>query len=388
MLDRRAFLQGVSGATLASLLGARAGFATVPGDNRFVFLFLRGGLDGLHALAPFADPLYRALRPRLALEAGQVASLDGYFGLHPSLAGLMSLFEAQELLLVPAASTRYRNRSHFDGQNMLENGSGRPFGARDGWLNRAIQGLTDGDRRLGLSLGQTVPLILQGAAEVQTYANSPLPEVDADFLGRIGALYQTDPVFAEAFENARLSANPEMTEMRAAPLARQDFAISARVAADLLRQDAGPRIAAMEMQGWDTHIGQDWRLERLLAALAEGIAALREGLGPAWRRTVVMIASEFGRTAAENGSHGTDHGTGGLALLAGGAVQGGRIAGDWPGLSQAALFEGRDLAAVNPCESLFKAVLIGHLGLDPGYVEGVVFPDSLDAAPMTGVIRG
>ncbi|MCL4676807.1 MAG: DUF1501 domain-containing protein, partial [Pararhodobacter sp.] len=388
MLDRRAFLQGASATAIASLIGARAGFATIPGDNRFVFIFLRGGLDGLHALAPFADPRYRALRPRLALEAAQVASLDGYFGLHSSLAGLEPLYGASELLLVPAASTRYRSRSHFDGQNMLENGSGRPFGARDGWLNRAILGLTDGDRRLGLSLGPSVPLILQGEAEVQTYANSPLPEVDEDFLTRLGALYRTDPVFAEAFENARMSANPGPIEMRAAPLARQDFAISARVAADLLRQPQGPRIAAMEMQGWDTHTGQDWRLDRLLASLAQGVQDLRDGLGPVWQRTVVMIASEFGRTAAENGSHGTDHGTGGLAMLAGGAVSGGRIAGHWPGLSQASLYEGRDLAAVNDCESLFKAVLIAHLGLDPGYVEDAVFPDSRGAAPMEGVIRG
>jgi len=388
MLNRRTFLQSSAAGLMASAMGTRMGFAKVPGNNRFVFVFLRGGLDGLHALAPFADPRYRQLRQTLALDASQVTSLDGYFGLHSAMAGLVPMFQAQELLFVPAASTRYRSRSHFDGQNLLENGSGRPYGAQDGWLNRAIMGLNDGDRRLGLALGPTVPLILQGAAEIQTYANSPLPEVDDDFLTRLSLMYRQDPLFAQALRDAQASPNPDMSDMREeSPLARQEFAVSARVAADLLSQESGPRIAAMEMLGWDTHINQPGRLNRLLGDLAQGLIALRDGLGSAWGQTVVVVASEFGRTAAENSNRGTDHGTGGLAMLAGGAVAGGRIAGDWPGLSSRALFEGRDLAPLNDCESLFKSVLISHLGLDPGYVERNVFPDSRTSEPMQGLLR-
>lgn len=387
MLHRRAFLHAAGAGLLTALGGTRMAFATTPGDNRFVFIFLRGGLDGLHALAPFGDPRYAQLRPRLALEAADLVSLDGYFGLHSAMAGLAPLYQAGELTFVPAASTRYRSRSHFDGQNILENGSDRPFGARDGWLNRAITGLNGGDRRLGLALGPTVPLILQGEAEVQTYAQSPLPEVDDDFLARLGNLYRNDPVFAHAFEAAQGEPDPEMSGMANQPLANQDFAVSARVAAEFLTRDTGPRIAAMEMQGWDTHSGQRYRLNGLLGGLAQGILDLRTGLGPAWQRTVVVVASEFGRTVAENGNQGTDHGTGGLAMIAGGAVSGGRIAGDWPGLSASELFEGRDLAALNDCESLFKAVLIGHLGLDAGYVEHVVFPQSRGSEPMSGLIR-
>ncbi|WP_323021798.1 DUF1501 domain-containing protein, partial [Pararhodobacter sp.] len=142
-----------------------------------------------------------------------------------------------------------------------------------------------------------------------------------------------------------------------------------------------------DLNGWDTHANQTGRLRGLLDLLARGILTLREGLGGEWSRTVVMVASEFGRTAAENGGGGTDHGTGGLALLAGGAVRGGRILGDWPGLSPTALNDERDVRAVNAYEAIFKAVLIGHLGLDPGYAERVVFPDSGLLEPFTGLLR-
>ena len=389
MLNRRVFLQLSGAGVIESLIRSGAAFAQTPGEKRFVFIFLRGGLDGLHALAPVADPDYRRLRPTLALEGDQLSYLDGYFGLHSALSGLVPLYQAGELALVPAASTRYRNRSHFDGQNMLENGSGRPFGAHDGWLNRAILGLNGAERRLGLALGPTVPLLLQGAAEIRTFAVSPLPEVDDDYLFRLGQLYKNDPLFARAFSAAQAGMDPTATMegTGSAPLARRDFAVSAQVAAELMSQPGGPRIAAMEMQGWDTHFGQAGRLNALLADLAQGIMDLRSGLGAAWRDTVVMVASEFGRTAAENGSRGTDHGTGGLVLLAGGAVSGGRIHGDWPGLSSRMLYEERDVAAVNTSEGLFKAVLTQHLGLSEAFVEDTVFPDSLATPPFDGLIR-
>ena len=246
MLNRRHFLQ----AAAATALATRGAFATVPGEKRFVFIFLRGGLDGLHALAPFADAAYRRLRPRLALGSDAVLSLDGYFGLPRALAPLIPLFQDGELLLIPAVATRYRSRSHFDGQNLLENGSARPFGARDGWLNRAILGLNHGDRRLGLSLGPTVPLILRGGAGIQTYVVSPLPEVDDDYLFRLAQVYRSDPLFAQAFAAARASAEPDVEGLGGGPLARQDFSLSARVAADLLSRATGPRIGVLEMQGW------------------------------------------------------------------------------------------------------------------------------------------
>ena len=209
MLERRSFLTGAAAlAALAPLASARAAFAAAPTDRRFVLVLLRGGLDGLHALPPHGDRDYRRLRPTLALSPDPALDLDGYFGLHPALGDLMPLYRAGELLLVPAAATRYRDRSHFDGQNMLENGSGKPYGAQDGWLNRAILGLNGGDRRLGLALGPSVPLILQGPAHVRSWSDSSLPAVDEDFLARITVAYQNDPLFAAALRDARGGAKP------------------------------------------------------------------------------------------------------------------------------------------------------------------------------------
>ena len=390
-MDRRSLLKGTGAGVLASLVSTRAAFAAAPTDNRLVLVFLRGGLDGLHALAPFDDRDYRRLRPTLALGIGRHDNapipLGGTFGLHPSLAPLKALYDGGELLFVPAASTRYRERSHFDGQNMLENGSGRPYGAEDGWLNRAILGLNAGDRRLGLALGPAVPLILQGPARVRTWANSSLPQVDKDFLLRLASVYAQDPLFAEALHDASGALRPDVdTSMVDQPLPRKDFLLSARAAADLLARDEGPRIAAMELPGWDTHFNQEQRLAGLLGTVAQGLLDLKAGLGDAWARTTVMVVSEFGRTAAENGSRGTDHGTGGLAILAGGAVRGGRIAGDWPGLAR--LYEDRDVAPVNDYEAIFKALLIGHLGLNQALVEDHVFPGNARTAPMDGLLRG
>ena len=391
MLTRRFFLQTAAGGLLTSLAATGTAFASAPTDNRLVFIFLRGGLDGLHALAPYSDPEYHRLRPQLGLERGGgkkgVTDLDGYFGLHNALSPLLPLYNAGELLLIPAAATQYRRRSHFDGQNVLENGSGKPFGLRDGWLNRAILGLNDNDRRLGLSLGPTVPLILQGKAEVQTWDDSILPEVDEDFLMRLGQMYRSDPLFLDALHEATgaLKPNVDMGDMGDVPQMGRNFTLAARVAGDLLSRADGPRIAVMELGGWDTHFGQEGRLERLLGIVAGGMTELKENLKDSWATTTVMVVSEFGRTVAENGSRGTDHGTGGLAMLAGGAVKGGRIAGDWPGLGNNALYEGRDLMAVNAYEGLFKAILISHLGLDQGFVETQVFPDSTVLRPTDGL---
>ena len=385
MLERRSLLTGM--AALSALASARAAFAAAPTDRRFVLLLLRGGLDGLHALPPHGDRDYRRLRPTLALSPDPFLDLDGYFGLHPSLGDLMPLYRAGELLVVPAAATRYRDRSHFDGQNMLENGSGKPYGAQDGWLNRAIPGLNGGDRRLGLALGPSVPLILQGPVPVQSWSDSGLPAVDEDFLARMTMVYQHDPLFAAALRDARGGAKPAvgMGDMAAEP--SQVYVKAARAAADLLARPDGPRVAVLESQGWDTHFAQERRLAPLLADVCRGLLELKRGLGEAWRETVVLVVSEFGRTAAENGSRGTDHGTGGLALAAGGAIAGGRIVGDWPGLSDRALYEGRDVLAANAYERLFKAILVGHLRLDPGFVEDRVFPASRAQWPMDGLFR-
>ena len=392
MWTRRQMIQSGLGSVGLALLGSRSAFASAPTENRLVLIVLRGGLDGLDALPPFEDRSYKHLRPTLALHPGGdlegVQSLDGYFGMHPGLAPLQPLYQAGELLFVPAISTRYRTRSHFDGQNLLENGSGTPFGARTGWLNRAILGLNDQDARLGLSIGPAVLLILHGDASVQTWTHSNLSPVDEEFLARLMNAYQADARFLDSLHDAQGALKPEldMTASEGQPRRRTEFTLAAHAAADLLSQTKGPRIAVMEMTGWDTHFAQQRRLMPLLGVLSSGLLELKSGLGTHWDKTTVVVVSEFGRTAGENGNRGTDHGTGGLSLIAGGAVRGGQITGTWPGLSNKALLDERDVRPANSYEALFKTLLIGHLGLDPGFVEDKVFPNSRAFAPMDGLL--
>ena len=392
MMDRRSFLITTGTGLAASLVSTRTLYAQAPTDNRMVIIVLRGALDGLHALVPYADADYARLRPTVSPIVGNgpgIIDLDGYFGMHKAFEPLEPMYRAGELQFIPAAATQYRERSHFDGQNLLENGSGTPFGADTGWLNRAILGLNGGDRRMGLSIGPAVPLILRGEADVQTWADSSLPDVDEDFLMRVMRTYQHDALFLDALHDAQGVMDPAMmSEDMAGGRARgAQFQQAARVSADLLLRPDGPRVAVMELGGWDTHFAQERRLTELFGTLSQGLVALKEGLGAAWGRTTVMVVSEFGRTAAQNGSGGTDHGTGGLAILAGGAVRGGRIGGSWAGLSETALFEGRDVRALNSIEAMFKTTLIGHMGLNAGFVEDVVFPQSRAFQPMDGLLR-
>lgn len=394
MIDRRLFLQqsGVTGLT-AIIAAPRVALAAAPTENRLIVIVLRGGLDGLHALPPYADPDYRRLRPTLAVAAPGNDSgalyLDGSFGLHPALVPLLPMFSAGEFLPIPAVATRYRRRSHFDGQNVLETGSGKPFGARDGWLNRAITGLNAGDRRLGLGLGPATPLILQGEARIQTWSESRLPEVDEDFLSRLAFTYEADPLFGQALADIRNKPNTTdgMQMGKSRTPRNKEFEKAATAAATLLAGSDGPRIAVIESLGWDTHFGQTRRLADLLGQLARGIVSLRDGLGNSWQKTAIIAVSEFGRTAAENGTRGTDHGTGGLAMLAGGAVQGGKIGGTWPGLSPAGLYENRDLRPTTGIESIFKAALIEHMGLSRSFVEDTVFPGSRGTPPLSSAFR-
>ncbi|MEM7541157.1 MAG: DUF1501 domain-containing protein [Pseudomonadota bacterium] len=392
MVDRRRFLSASAASALATLASTRLTFASIPTEKRLIFIVLRGGLDSLHALPPYADKDFLRLRPTLARageQADGVVDLDGYFGMHRALAPLLSLYEAKALLFVPAAATQYRDRSHFDGQNLLENGSGKPYGAKTGWLNRALEPFQGEDRRFGLSIGPAVPLILQGDVRIQTWSDSALPDADEDFLRRLLKTYSTDPLFSDALQDAVGAPQTEVGSagMRARPLRGANFTQSVRAAADLLSRVDGPRVAVLDLDGWDTHFDQDRRLSTLFESLSQGILALQSGLAQHWSDTAVLVVSEFGRTAAENGNRGTDHGTGGLAMLAGGAVAGGRINGVWPGLSSKALWEGRDLRAVNSYESLFKALLMGHLGLEQNWVEDQVFPQSRRLEPMSGLLR-
>jgi uncharacterized protein (DUF1501 family) len=399
MTTRRRALHLLGGA--AALLGLPGLAFAAPTDSptserRLVFIFLRGGMDGLSAVPPYGDPQYAARRGTLAVprpgSAGGALDLDGHFGLSPLLAEMHKLFAARELAVLHAIASPYRERSHFDAQNLIENGTAKPFGRESGWLNVALgasgTATTSGTR--GFALGQSIPLVLRGPAQVGSWSPSRMPVPDADLLERLAALYRGDALLDRSFAVAREA--QAMMEGRPAGDAMggqtQPVAELARAAGEILGRPDGPRVATIDFGGWDTHISQQGeysQLTRNLRLLDRSIATLKAALGPAWRHTAVLVVTEFGRTVAPNGSGGTDHGTAGAAFVAGGAVRGGRVIADWPGLAMSALYEGRDLRPTLELRALFKAALAAQLGLGEEIVEAEVFPDSRTVKPLNGL---
>lgn len=407
MLTRRHILGGAIGGILGSPF-VNVVTAHAATERRLVVVVLRGALDGLAAVPPYADRDYKDVRGGLALaEPGTgdgALDLDGRFGLHPALAPLHALYAAGEMTVLHAVATPYRSRSHFDGQDVLENGVTSARAARDGWLNRAL-GLLGNDARLGLAVGQAVPLLLRGATPVASWAPPEMPALDSDFLARLAALYRDDAVLGPAIAQglqAQAMADDALGDPRngqgrmsgermyGRPRGPQLLRAHAEAAGKLLAAANGPRVAVMEMGGWDTHANQGTLtgpLAARLRELADGLIALRQSLGAAWRQTIIAVVTEFGRTVAVNGTNGTDHGTGGVAFLLGGAVTGGRVIARWPGLAPDRLHEGRDLAPTLDLRSVMKALLIGHLGLPADAIERIVFPDSRDAPPLRDTLR-
>jgi uncharacterized protein (DUF1501 family) len=395
MTTRRSLL--TTGATLTLLAPfARLAAAGADADARFVLVILRGGLDGLAAVPAYAEPRYAALRGPLALGApgaeGGVLDLDGTFGLHPALTNLHAWYGAGEALVLHATATPYRERSHFDAQKVLEAGGAAPSASAGGWLNRALGVLAaSGAAREAVALADTVPLVLRGELAVTSWAPSRLPETDDDTLARVRRLYEAaDPELAARLNDA-LGARELAGDAAAERMGgRGGGAVAplASAAARFLASDDGPRIAVLDVGGWDTHANQGGAqgpLALRLRALDSGLAMLKSELGAHWRETSVLVVTEFGRTVAANGTRGTDHGTAGVAFLAGGAVAGGRVVGDWPGLAARDLHEGRDLRATTDLRALFKAVLHGQFGVTEGALARTVFPDSDSVAPLEGV---
>jgi uncharacterized protein (DUF1501 family) len=350
-----------------------------------VLAILRGGLDGLAAVAPYADAQYRGLRGALALGApgteGGALDLDGTFGLHPALANLHSMYQAGEALVVHAAATPYRERSHFDAQNVLEAGGTTPSGSATGWLNRTLGVLdTDGAARGAIALADSVPLVLRGELAVTSWAPSRLPDADEDTLARVRRRYEAaDPELAASL-NAALDARAlagDAADARMGGRGGQAVAPLASAAARFLGSADGPRIAVLDVGGWDTHANQgaaQGTLALRLRGLDTGLQLLKTELGTHWQSTSVLVVTEFGRTVAVNGTRGTDHGTAGCAFLVGGAVAGGRVLADWPGLTPRDLHEGRDLRATTDLRALFKAVLHERFGIAEGALARRVFP--------------
>lgn len=437
---RRQFITQGALALGATLVTSGVSFAQANTDtrSRFVFVILRGALDGLAVVPPYGDPDYRNLRRDLALQApgsaGGVLPLTNPFGLHPSCAFLHECFAARELVVFHAVASPYRERSHFDGQDVLENGNVRPHAVQTGWLNRALAAMPAAgraERERGVTLGQNVPLVMRGPAAVTSWSPSKLAALDDDTLQRITDLYAADPLLAKRLADALAAdeiasdsqgmaqesssgmmktaakgadrASPESSVARDDAAPKQDatqlprpgkpgarYTEVVNAAAGFLRREDGPQVAVFDTIGWDTHANEgsaEGQLAGRLAALDAGLRTLKEQLGPVWKDTAVVLATEFGRTVAVNGTRGTDHGTGAAAFLVGGAVQGGRVVADWPGLSARALYEGRDLQPTLDLRAVLKGVLQEHLLVPYDAVESSVFPDSHSAKAVRGLIR-
>ncbi len=421
MLHRRHLLRslaGLAGAPLAALtLPAFAAPAKgAHAANRFVLVVLRGGLDGLAAVPAPGDPTFEPARGVLAREASSALPLAGPFALHPAMTQLHAMYGQGEALVVHAAGLPYRERSHFDAQQVLESGGVRPFEIDTGWLARALAT----DARRGIALNTAVPLVLRGPGDVDTWAPSTGPEPTSELLTRLERLYHEDRVLGPALARARglrqeadmpvgpMAAGAQMAGGGAmageagmavagnAPAAAGRPAVAlARRAAEFLARPGGPQAAVLELGGWDTHANQaapNGALANGLRTLDASLAAMRDVLRApeadgAWGRTVVVVVTEFGRQVAANGTMGTDHGSGGAAFVLGGAVRGARVLADWPGLAARDRYEGRDLRTTTDLRAVFRSVLGDHLGVSTAALDRQVFPGTTSALRLD-LLRG
>ncbi|MHB8813431.1 MAG: DUF1501 domain-containing protein [Steroidobacteraceae bacterium] len=443
-MKRREFLATGALAAGGAFLSSRVTFAGMANGRkpRLVFVILRGALDGLAAVPALGDPGYAQLRGDLALGRpgtdGGALPLDGFFALHPSLSFMRQSYAAHELTVFHAVASPYRDRSHFDGQNVLETGYPEPHAVETGWLNRALAAIPAArapEKERGISIAPTAPLVMRGPAAVTSWSPSNLAPLDDDTLQRISDLYSHDPTLgkklaealaAEAIADqgtagaggamggsAEAPADTMTGGATAADGAAPDGAAAAgrrnrpllakrgkpgaqyaevvNATARFLRQEDGPQVAVFDTTGWDTHFnegGAKGQLAARLTTLDSALGALKAGLGPVWNDTAVLLATEFGRTVAENGTRGTDHGTATAAYLLGGAVNGGSVMTDWPGLSSRRLYQDRDLRPTLDLRSVMKGLLAEHLQVPERALESSVFPESGQARPLKGLVRG
>ena len=423
-LSRRNLLSGTTSLALWGMLPKMAIAGTR--DPRFLTIVLRGAVDGLALAAPVGDPDYVRLCGKLAVPkegAGAGLPLDGFFALNAAMPFLHALYLKREATIIHAVATPYRGRSHFDGQDVLESGLGGVARSDTGWLNRALAGLSHAgtsEPQKGLAMGAVVPLVMRGSAPVMSWTpkanNLPLRDQTVE---RLMDLYaHTDAGLAKAFAEgmaidkvatagadeaaAAMMANPAMANgmMAPKPVAAapakptpprpfREFIEAAEAAAKFMTTAGGPRIGALSFDGWDTHANEgsvSGPLAGRFGGLDASIRAFAEGMGPAWKDTVVLLVTEFGRTARANGTAGTDHGTGTVAILLGGAVKGGRVLADWPGLRDADLYEGRDLKPTRDLRSVTKGILRDHLGIPDGALAEAVFPGSGGVKGVEGLL--
>lgn len=372
-LSRRGFLASACCLAAAPIF-TPVTFAAMPGNNRFVTIVLRGAMDGLDLVQPYGDADFAALRPTLALTPDEgLIDLDGHFGLNPAAADLMPLWKAKELAFVHAVSTPYRDqRSHFDGQDMLESGGEHVAEEKTGWLNRALAVIPRSDARKAIDVNTSTELILTGPNNVDVWASDSNLGPAKDEMQFLMRLYAGDPAFAKAMDEAMRANSASMISEPSGQRGEKITDVAA-LAGNMLKGDY--RIASFSITGWDTHVGQLGQFKRPVQDLAQAITTLKATMGAdLWAKTVVLAMTEFGRTVRENGSGGTDHGTGGCTVLAGGAIDGGRILGRWPGLADGALLDDRDLMPTADVRELAAAMLYRQFDVSADDLTGKIFP--------------
>ncbi|MEM7506827.1 MAG: DUF1501 domain-containing protein [Pseudomonadota bacterium] len=387
MISRRRLLQATLGGACsmaAHPLVSPVVLAAAPGEQRLVVIVLRGGMDGLGVIQPYADRRLRQLRPTLAQRPGEdLHDLDGFFGLHRSFGKLMPLWQAGELSFVHAVSTPYRSkRSHFDGQDFLENGGSSPDGeltrARDGWLNRALGMIPGARASTAIAVGRAHMILLDGQNPSGSWSPANKLGLREDERQLLSRIYAGDELFTAALGEAM-----ELADLGGKASKKENTQTVASFATKMLNQEA--RIAAFSLTGWDTHRNQERALDRISRDLVTAILTLRDGLGRNWDNTTVVAITEFGRTARENGNRGTDHGTGSAMVLAGGALKGSRVHGTWPGLGESDLFENRDLLPTEDLRRHCAWLLAGQFGIAASDLEKTVFP-GLDMGANPGIL--
>jgi uncharacterized protein (DUF1501 family) len=386
---RRALAAALGAGVGVTFLGGHA-FADSFAQKKLVVIVARGAMDGLSVAVPFGDPNYQPLRQDIAIPADKVLPLDSTFGLHPKLKTLHALQQAGQARVAPAVAIPQRIRSHFEAQDLLETGGAQMYAASTGWLNRTLQAASPGRPIKALSIGAQEPLILRGPVQAESWSPGGRITPNTNRVANtLMDLYADDPLLGPALATGLKVEDQANVLNDGQPLKGGDVKAFAVTAAKFLTAPDGPQIAVLSLDGFDTHARQgaaEGQLANRLGIMDDVIAGLQQGMGDQWKNTVVVIATEFGRTAHVNGTGGTDHGTASTVILAGGALKPGGIVGDWPTLAQNKLFENRDLAPTLDVRSVFKGVLIEHLGVDGRATETVVFPNSRDAQPVRGLI--
>lgn len=375
MLTRRRCLHLFAAAGAYSTMPALA-LAAAPGNRRLVVIVLRGAMDGLDVVRPHGDPGFARLRPDIK---GTI-DLDGFFGIHPGLGPVKSLYRSKELSFVHAAATPYRERSHFDGQDILEKGIATNEADKSGWLNRLLGLMAGNSPSLAIDIG--ADLILDGPNKHGSWLPDIAVNLASESAQFLQALYKGDPVLEPSFAEVQALSGGQVTTPNLDP------GISPRELAGLAGQflNKESRIAVFSITGWDTHVAQDARMSGQLAVLSNVLLTLKQTLGANWQNTAVVMCSEFGRTARFNGTHGTDHGTGGLAVLAGGLLANGNggkvITNKWPGLGDGQLYEDRDLLPTDDVRRYPAWLITSLFGLRPSKVADVVFPGLDMGSPL------